>query len=170
MAACWRAVTRDVIFAGSLGLGADLVCQTFEGKETIDKRRALAVSAFSGAYVGVVCSYVYSLYPSLAVRLLTNPCQKRIGVVGSVTDNAVHVPALYIPSYFMTVGLMQGESIEHATKTLKEQWWDTTSTCWMFWVPVMALNFTMVPPTHQVRVVAAANFCWTIALDYVTHL
>ena len=97
-------MTRDAIFAGSLGLGADLVCQTFEGAKEFDKRRAAAVSIFTGAYVGVVCSYVYSMYPSLAIRLLQNPCRRKVGVVGSVTDNAVHVPALYIPSYFMTVG------------------------------------------------------------------
>ena len=165
----WRSLIRDVTFAGSLGLGADLVCQTLEGRENFDKRRAAAVSIFTGAYVGGVCSYVYSMYPSLAVRLLQNPCRRQVGVVGSVTDNAVHVPALYIPSYFMTVGLMSGETLEQSVSALKSQWWSTTSTCWCFWIPVMTCNFALVPVTHQVRVVAAANFCWTIALDYFTH-
>mmetsp|Transcript_25649 Transcript_25649/g.39428 ORF Transcript_25649/g.39428 Transcript_25649/m.39428 type:complete len:179 (+) Transcript_25649:202-738(+) len=169
---------RDTIFAGGLGLGADLVCQLgFEQKrpDEINCRRAASVAMFSGAYMGIVCSYVYSLYPPLAAlvmrssRMCPTKTMKVQGVVSSVADNALHVPALYIPAYFMTVGPLQGVSLMDSCSTLKEKWWDTTSTCWMFWMPFMAVNFTVVPASHRVRAVAAANFVWTIALDYITH-
>jgi len=133
------------------------------------------MAIFSGAYMGIVCSYIYSLYPSLATFVMRSsriPPTRSLqvqGVVSSVADNAFHIPTLYIPAYFMTVGPLQGGSWVESSLALKEKWWDTTSTCWMFWLPFTAVNFTMVPASHRVRAMAAGNFFWTIVLDYITH-
>lgn len=178
----WRAaLLRDTVVASGLGLSADIFCQCVIEKESvasIDRRRAVAVAAFSGVYVGVVCTYVYSLYPPLAALLIrsssmkkpSSAAQTRIqGVVSTVADNLIHVPIFYIPSYFLTVGPMQGDGLVESCDNLKEQWWSTLSSCWLFWCPFMAVNFTVIPATHRVRGVAVANFCWTITIDYLTH-
>lgn len=176
----WRkALARDTAIASGLGLCADLVCQCgFEKKPlgSIDQRRAAAVAAFSGVYIGVVCTSVYSLYPPLSAflirsspfRLPGSPARIQ-GAVSTLADNLLHVPFLYIPAYFLTVGPMQGDSFSDTSATLREQWWPTLSTCWLFWCPFMAVNFSVIPATHRVRAVAVANFCWTITLDYITH-
>lgn len=76
---------------------------------------------------------------------------------------------LYLPSYFISVGAMQGIPISESVNDMRESWWRTLGSCYMFWLPFMAFNFTRVPPEMRVKAVAGANFCWTVALDYITQ-
>ena len=175
----WTARTKkDVIIAGTLGLGADLFCQCVcEDKDvrTIDKRRAAAIAIFTGGYIGVTCNYIYSLYPHLSRKIAqsilpANICQARtLGIVSTAADNLVHVPILYIPSYFLAVGSMQGMPLSTSVRNMQDGWSSAVGTCWLFWIPFMAFNFRFMPPSHRVRAVAGANFCWTVALDFITQ-
>ena len=87
-----------------------------------------------------------------------------------IFDNVVHVPFIYIPSYFMAVGAMQGETPRESLNALSSQWPSPSVTSsWAFWVPVMSVNFSVVPMAYRVQVVGVANFVWTVLLDYITH-
>lgn len=189
----WRAtVWKDTAIAGILGLGADLFCQCVCEKKDwksgeVDKQRALAIAIFSGSYLGVACNYIYSLYPALAKSVMKSSSFQRIllslpsltkvrlcesktqGAICTMADNLIHVPVLYLPTYFFAVGTMQGIPITTIGKDMQESWWSTLGSCWAFWIPFMALNFTAVPPAQRVRAVAGANFCWTVTLDYLTQ-
>lgn len=175
-----RAIAKDVAAAGALGFLGDVVCQCgFEGATgaTLDRGRLGALTAFSAGYIGVVCGRVYTLYPPVArfvhARLLPAPMAAGVGfatteaVVSCGLDNFVHVPCLYLPSYYLAVGTMRGDSLAHTWRTLQEQYVSTMTSCWGFWVPVMLFNFRVVPPAFRVRVVATANFVWSVALDWM---
>ena len=178
----WRAtIKKDVLLSATLGISADIFCQCIcEQKElrSVDTRRAFAIAIFSGSYIGVACNYIYSLYPRLSrIVLSSNVMQKMLpdcqiraqGLVSTVTDNMLHVPMLYLPSYFISVGAMQGIPISESVNDMRESWWRTLGSCYMFWLPFMAFNFTRVPPEMRVKAVAGANFCWTVTLDYITQ-
>ena len=179
----WRAtIKKDTAIAGLLGLSADMFTQTVcENKplSSIDKQRTLAITLFSGAYLGIACNYIYSLYPALSSsivqsnlfrKMLPRYCETRsAGVISTVADNFVHVPMLYLPSYFLAVGTLQGVPVNNSIREMQDSWWTTLGSCWVFWVPFMAVNFAFVPPTQRVKAVAGANFCWTVCLDYITQ-
>ena len=180
----WRAtIKKDVIIAGSLGLGADLFCQCVceqKSLESVDRRRAASIAIFSASYLGVCCNYIYSLYPALATAVMKSHSFQKMaphmleprlvrGGISTMADNLVHVPILYLPSYFLAVGTMQGSSISASVEDMQASWWPTLGSCWAFWMPFMALNFAAVPQAQQVRAVACANFCWTVTLDYITQ-
>ena len=173
---------KDTAIAGLLGLSADMFTQTVcENKplSSIDKQRTLAITLFSGAYLGIACNYIYSLYPALSSsivqsnlfrKMLPRHCETRsAGVISTVADNFVHVPMLYLPSYFLAVGTLQGVPVNNSIREMQDSWWTTLGSCWVFWVPFMAVNFAFVPPTQRVKAVAGANFCWTVCLDYITQ-
>jgi protein Mpv17 len=178
----WRAtVRRDTAIAGILGLSADIFTQTVCEKKalsSIDKQRSFAIALFSGFYLGVACNYIYSLYPTLASSVIRSnlfqrmlpACETRSqGVISTVADNFVHVPVLYLPSYFVAVGTLQGLPIDQSIQEMQDSWWHTLGSCWAFWVPFMVVNFSLVNPTQRVKAVAGANFCWTVCLDYITQ-
>lgn len=179
----WRAsIKKDTFIAGFLGLSADIFTQTVcENKDlhSIDKQRTAAIALFSGSYLGIACNYIYSLYPSLARGIanssafrkrIPNVCgAKSTGVISTIIDNFIHVPMLYLPSYFMAVGTLRGAPITHSLEEMKDSWWTALGGCWAFWVPFMAINFALVPPAQRVKAVAGANFCWTVCLDYITQ-
>ena len=90
--------------------------------------------------------------------------------ISLLVDNIVHVPLIYVPTYFITVGAMQGETLSQSLGVLNSQWpAPAVTTSWAFWVPVMAMNFSIVPVAFRVQVVGVANFVWTVVLDYITH-
>lgn len=181
----WRAtITKDTAIAGFLGLAADIFTQTVCEKKpltSIDKQRSFAIALFSGSYLGIACNYIYSLYPNLARSILTSNAFRKVmptklcdmrsttGVISTVADNFVHVPVLYLPSYFVAVGTLQGVPLTNSIQEMQDSWWTTLGSCWAFWLPFMAVNFALVPPLHRVKAVAGANFCWTVCLDYITQ-
>jgi protein Mpv17 len=97
-------------------------------------------------------------------------CETRSqGVISTVADNFIHVPILYLPTYFVAVGTLQGLPVDQSIQEMQDSWWPTLGSCWAFWVPFMAVNFSLVNPAQRVKAVAGANFCWTVFLDYITQ-
>lgn len=166
----WRTTIRkDAAIAGLLGLSADIFTQTIcENKplSSIDKQRTFAIALFSGSYLGVACNYIYSLYPSLAKSVIKSTILQKMlpscriksqGVISTVADNFIHVPVLYLPSYFVTVGSLQGIPVQKSMQEMQNSWWSTLGSCWAFWVPFMAVNFALVPPAQRGRCLPKAS-------------
>uniref|UniRef100_A0A7R9ZMV5 Peroxisomal membrane protein MPV17 n=1 Tax=Craspedostauros australis TaxID=1486917 RepID=A0A7R9ZMV5_9STRA len=102
----------------------------------------------------------------LVQRLTPNQLQ---GAVGTLADNFIHVPLLYLPAYFISTGWMQGVPWSTTKQQMEQQFVPTMTSCWMFWIPFMGMNFALIPAAARVRAVAAANLLWTMTLDYMTH-
>lgn len=133
---------------------------------------------FAGLYLGVVCSAVYAIYPPLASILLKRgllkvsqvlDTTKLSALVATLVDNFVHVPMVYAPTYIMFVEA-RGMNMKESLQQLKQSYVPTVSSCWMFWIPVMGLNFAFTPPAYRVRVVMVGSFAWSVFLDYTSHI
>ena len=86
----------------------------------------------------------------------------------SIADN-IHDGSLMIPSYFIGVGLMQGDPLAGTLANLRREWLSSYLAGCCFWVPVMYLNFKVVPAMYRVRVMAVSNTCWSVIIDYLAH-
>ena len=174
-----RALGVDVCSAAGLGFAGDIICQKIEGKP-FDFRRLQAMTTFSAVYTGAFLHFLYPHFPN-AARAAANlvssaPLRKRLldqrsfsHAVGCAAVDNVHCALIYLPTFFVGVGLLQGESFDSAVATLRREWRDAYVYCTAFWVPFMSLNFKLVPPSHRVRAMASANFFWNVIIDYVAH-
>ena len=76
---------------------------------------------------------------------------------------------MMIPCYFVSVGLMQGDPLEATLGNLRREWLPSYSAGCSFWIPLMWLNFRVVPAAYRVRVMAVGNTCWSVIIDYLAH-
>ncbi len=176
-----RALSVDICTAAGLGLAGDVICQRLEGTDHTNLRRLTAVTVYDGLYIGGVLHFLYKLY-SPATRAAANilvssaPLRKRLldqttfsHALGCAAVDNVHCALIYLPSFFVGVGLLQGESFDAVATTLRREWKEAYMYCTAFWVPFMSLNFFLVPASHRVRAMASANLLWNIVIDFVAH-
>lgn len=176
------ALRKDIATAGGLGCAGDLVCQAaVEQVESIDWRRFFAVSAFEALYMGGVFHFLCQGFPLIvhaAGRQL--PTQSWLGGRLQASDSAAHAfgcavvdnihdGGIMIPSYFLGVGLLQGDSLVQARQNLRAEWLSSYLVGAGFWLPVMTINFAMIPPHYRVRTMAFANVAWSVIIDFMAH-
>lgn len=165
---------KNIIFAGGLGFGSDLICQSLvEKKDKIDFLRLGSLTIFNMFYIGGFLHYLYKAYPLLVTRFpfrsLKNTSSFGHSLACSLIDN-LHCGLIYIPAYFLFMDLSSTnktyqESIDH----LHKEWFTAYSTCTLFWVPFMCGNFFFVSPAHRVSAMAIANLGWSVGIDYLAH-
>lgn len=142
-------------------------------------RRLAALTFFNAAYIGGFLHFLYSCYPLVlrsAARSAPAGLSKRLGDEASVAhavgcglvDN-VHNGAVYIPAFFLGVGLLQGDTWEGVQASLRREWLETYAWCTAFWLPFSSINFGLVPPSGRVRAMAAANLVWNVVIDWLAH-
>ena len=85
----------------------------------------------------------------------------------AVVDNPRRHPL--DPSYYIGVGLLQGDSLAQARSNLAAEWRSSYLVGACFWFPVMSFNFAVVPPQYRVRTMAFANMAWSVIIDYMAH-
>jgi hypothetical protein len=57
---------------------------------------------------------------------------------------------LMVPSFYMTTGILKGETVEGAASQLSTEWVEaSTGTC-AFWLPTCAVNFALIPPHSRI--------------------
>ena len=177
----WPALRIDIITAGGLGCAGDLVCQSAVEGESIDWRRFFAVSSFEALYMGGLFHFLCQAFPLTVCAVGRQlPAQSWLGgrlqATGSaahafgcaVVDN-IHDGALMLPSYFIGVGLLQGDSLEQARSNLRTEWLNSYLVGAGFWLPVMSINFAIIPPHFRVRTMALANVAWSVIIDFMAH-
>jgi len=165
---------KNMIFAGSLGFGSDLICQSLvEKKDYYDYMRLGSLTVFSMLYIGGFLHYLYKAYPLLVTRIpfgsLRNPSSFGHSLVCSLIDN-FHCGLIYIPAYFLFMDLSStNKTYQQSIHHLQSEWLTAYSTCTLFWVPFMCGNFFFVPPIYRVSAMAIANLGWSIGIDYLAH-
>ena len=194
-----RSFATDIAACSALGGMGDVLCQLgVERREwpsqwrwprtdepyderIFDPRRVASLTVFTGAYVGGFLHFLFQIYPfavfaaartlplggPLRSRLLDERTLAHAHGCGWV-DN-VHNGAIYIPAYFLGVGLLQGDGLAESRDNLRAEWWPTYASATAVWVPYMSLNFLYVPPRRRVQVMAIGNLAWCIVIDYLAH-
>ena len=176
------ALRTDVVTAGALGCAGDFICQNgVEGQGSMDLRRLFAVSAFEAMYMGGVFHFLCQMFP-LVVCAVGRSLPARFGLAqklqatGSaahafgcaIADN-LHDGTCMIPSYFLGVGMLQGDTFAQSARNLRAEWRSAYAVDTLFWLPVMSANFALVPAQYRVRTMAAANTAWSVIIDYMAH-
>ena len=147
----------------------------------MDWRRLFAVSTFGAVYMGgafyflcqifplVVCAVGRKLPARFALASQLQATSSAGHAFGCAIADTIHDSSFMIPFYFLSVGWMQGDSFEKIKSNLRTEWL-TSSICGAgFWLPVMTLNFAVIPAAYRVRTTAAANMAWSVIIDYLAH-
>eukprot|EP00397_Hematodinium_sp_SG-2012_P039204 GEMP01042771.1.p1 GENE.GEMP01042771.1~~GEMP01042771.1.p1 ORF type:complete len:145 (+),score=16.85 GEMP01042771.1:381-815(+) len=144
------------------------MCQkVVERNEKVNWQRAGAFVFFCAYYQGGVMNYIYNWYSCTLTRYAITSTQG--GIITSLVDNFIHVPLLYIPSYYFTVGLLQGGDLESCWEKLRSDIIPTVCACWIVWLPLQALNFSVVPMHLRVAFVNVGCLAWNVILDSLSQ-
>lgn len=150
-----RPYITNTISGATLGFIGDQICQRFietEGDGGVSWKRSLAMTIFCGYYQGGVDTYIYHLYHyKLPIPRSMSTFGK--GMIISLIDNFIHVPLLYTPAFYSTLGLLQQHSMSETIDTMKREYYSTITLCWSMWIPLQLVNFTIVPRRYQVVIV-----------------
>ena len=170
---------RPIASAFTLGVIGDLVCQKFvEKEEKIDWGRHRAFVTFATFYQGAISYRVYGLYTRFLPSLLTYilPRSPRLasspvtfGLASTVADNFLHSPLLYLPLFFITTGLLQGQGPSDIKRAMDDSYFETIRACLGFWIPLQFVNFALVPERLRVLFVNFGCLLWNIVLDHLAQ-
>ena len=164
-----KPLRTNVITAGLLALGSDIICQAvLEQKKHLDLRRTLAITAFGAFYNGGICTLVYPLYFKVLPMALRQTSLRR-GLGTTLLDNGIHTPMFYIPTFFLSTGMLQGDSLAKSVETMKAGYLEAIKYTWAMWIPFQYLNFSVVPPKLRVLFLSSGCFFYTCGLDYFSQ-
>ena len=151
---------------------------TVEGRriDDLDTKRTAALTLFGGLYSGGALHVLYGVFPRAASEigrisgvpaLRNSSSMAHTGTIAMI-DN-VHCGALYIPTYFIAVGALQGHPHAEVQANLRSEWATTYASCSAFWIPYTFVNFAYVSARNRVKFVAVGNLAWSVAIDYLAH-
>ena len=180
-----RLLRTDMAVAGTLGVVGDVVCQLgierADAQET-DVRRVAANCVFNTVYCGGFLHFVFRFYPPIVCALgrrltpLGDTLRRQVATPGkfphvlgcALVDNA-HLGLIYTPAFFLTVGPLQGHSLQSSAANLQAEWWNTYAGCCGFWLPFMCVSFAFISPARRVQAMNAANLVWCSIIDFIAH-
>ena len=195
----WRidpSLRSDLLSASALGFIGDVVCQLWIEKRTapkeiadlkwdhqdeqkFDARRLWALTLFSTAYIGGFLHFLYQFYSPavfaiskylpLAMRLPLSRHDTMAHCLACACVDNIHCGSIYIPAYFISVGLLQGDSLEKSKDNLMTEWRTTYLTCTGFWIPFMWANWRHCAPAQRVKAMATGNLFWNVIIDHLAH-
>lgn len=164
-----KPVATNLITSGLLGLTGDLICQFgIERKnwKQFDLRRAFAFTTFSAFYTGVISLRIFATYPKILPSfIMKRPLYE--GLASSVLDCLVHSPLLYLPTFYVYTGAVSGLSIPESLQLYKSQFASMMTCLVAVWIPIQAINFSVVPRSSRVVFVCSANLVWNSIMDYI---
>eukprot|EP00913_Durusdinium_trenchii_P012900 g12114.t1 len=131
------------------------------------------------AYTGGFLHFLYKFY-SPTVRAISAYLPSALSLPLSRSESMahcfacawvdnIHCGSFYIPVYFLSVGLMQSDSLQASKENLMAEWWTTYVTCTGFWVPFMCANWRFCPAAHRVKAMQTANLFWNVIIDHLAH-
>ena len=159
----------NIVTGGILAAGSDIICQTLieeQDDEPFNYKRTLAITTFGMYYNGGLCSFIYPLYARILPQWFSRSLVRQ-GIGSTLIDNFIHSPIFYIPAFYMSTGILQGHSFTSSFATLKHGYQEVMLQTWMMWIPLQALNFSIVPPRMRVLVLSVGCFVYTIQLDFL---
>jgi hypothetical protein len=165
-----------VLTGGVLATLGDALAQAGDSNKPYDSARAASFAAFDSCYrvfqhmafpfiiakcQGHVLSSLVSALPGLTVGAtpMLAVCERVIAYQMCV------VPLLYYPVFFTFTGFMQGLDAKGTFQRAKGNFLP----CWkrnlMFWVPIQAIMFGLVPQRFQVSFTCVMGILWSLILS-----
>eukprot|EP00747_Dinoflagellata_sp_TGD_P220749 gnl/TRDRNA2_/TRDRNA2_92669_c0_seq1.p1 gnl/TRDRNA2_/TRDRNA2_92669_c0~~gnl/TRDRNA2_/TRDRNA2_92669_c0_seq1.p1 ORF type:complete len:211 (-),score=27.47 gnl/TRDRNA2_/TRDRNA2_92669_c0_seq1:50-682(-) len=151
--------------AGFLGFIGDYGTQRYiQKRDKVDQTRLAAMSLFCASYSGAAQHYIFLSYDYLLPRFALATAL-RAGISKSLFDNFVHAPFLYIPTFYICLGLLQGHEPQSISVALEREWASSSLSCAAFWTPIEGFVFGVVPQHFRILVVNLGNLVWNMFLS-----
>lgn len=135
----------------------DAIAQKMQaGEETVefDWKRSAIFTAFNFMWMGgpmsAYCAFLERSGMSVMAKLSATHC--------------IWNPLIYLPSYYLGAGFMRGESLVESSSKLVDEAPPTLVKCTTFWMPVSAVQYSMVPPAMQIAYLSAMSIVWSVIL------
>ena len=84
-------------------------------------------------------------------------------------DVYLHTPFLLLPSFYIITGASKGQSLGESLDLLRREWFTASFGSCLFWTPVCALNFALVPQHSLILVVAVCSFFHKTWLSWLSN-
>jgi len=171
LASAWK---RNAFVFGSVLTGAKtcfadlLVQKQYEGRETIDWSRNFVFSSFGLCYLGAFQYVQYTLwFPRLFPGVLARDVAKRVAF-----DQIINTGVWYYPLFYMVQScVMNSQFNSNTAREGLQRYQQNIATdmlnCWKLWVPMQAINFSVVPVHMRVPFAAGVSFVWSCILSAI---
>ncbi|KAG0654299.1 Protein required for ethanol metabolism [Rhodotorula mucilaginosa] len=80
-------------------------------------------------------------------------------------DQFVLTPCV-LSLFFTCQSLLEGKGFGEAKRRIETSWWPTIQRNWSLWIPVQAINFSIVPLHYRLLVVNFTSLFWNAYLSY----
>ncbi|MBW0479679.1 hypothetical protein O181_019394 [Austropuccinia psidii MF-1] len=80
-------------------------------------------------------------------------------------DQLVAAPTM-LAFFFTTMNYLEGNDLQQAEERLREKWGPTLFKNWLVFIPLQAVNFTLVPSHLRLLVINASSLFWNCYLSY----
>jgi len=157
--------------SGLLWSLSDIMAQKSEsvsqGAQGLSFRRVARYAFFGVAVYTPLFVFYYTLQDavvdhSVADSLVLDSLVK-LGV-----DQFLWTPFFYLPIFFGGMALLEGLSLSQAKEEALQKGWGLTPTLkanWKFWIPVNAINYTVMPRELRIVWINICPLLWTIYLS-----
>jgi len=147
---------------------ADITAQFLERrygnrKGAWDSRRTLSLVAFGVFYYGGPCKWFYLRYPAFFDRMLPNQSRPLKKMAASFIDCGIVTPTILLPSFYLITLSIKGEPLANIWQRYKENFVEVTAGTFVYWFPIVSLNFYFIPQHSQILVIVVGSFihkCW----------
>lgn len=155
---CMQVCASNQVFqATSIAGAADAFVQKTSRSHRLkgyDIRRTMSFAAFGMWYCGNVSPFIYRQF------------DRWFGVGNSLgcvlpklfSDVFIHAPLLYIPCFYLTIGMVQGKGWSKSIKNLQHMYFPTLLSYIVIWLAPMFFFFRYVPESHRVLYLALVSF------------
>ncbi|XP_053142856.1 mpv17-like protein 2 [Hemicordylus capensis] len=158
----------NTVTSGFLMGAADIIQQSLERRQkpTQNWNADRMVNMFiTGCAMGPLLHYWYYWIDKIIPGKDVNGIKPAII---KVTIDQVFAP-FFGGWYFITVGLLQGQSLVYSWNEFIDKFWDYYIAEIYVWTAAQMLNFLFVPPTYRVLFVNIVTLGWNVYLSYIKH-
>ncbi|GAA5861613.1 hypothetical protein JCM3774_002646 [Rhodotorula dairenensis] len=153
--------TGMVSAAFLFGAGDVLAQQGIEKKGTNhDIMRTVRLSAYGGLIFAPLITRVYGGIDRIRFSSKITTTVARVAV-----DQFVLTPCV-LSLFFTCQSLLEGKGFTEAKRRIETSWWPTIQRNWSLWIPVQAVNFSVVPLQYRLLVVNVTSLFWNAYLSY----
>lgn len=145
----------------------DFICQTAtRGDKRYDWWRTAGMLSFGLLYIGVFNAWLYRRYARWFSRV-KNPVANLACRV--FADTFIHVPLIWLPTFYFWTGTIKGESTEYISQKLQESYLMALLGSWAIWIPATSTNFHFVPPQMRILFMCTVSLIDKIRLSYMSN-
>jgi len=128
-----------------------------------DARRTLSLVTFGVFYYGGPCKWFYLRYPAFFDRMLPNYSRPVKKMAAAFVDLGIVAQIIFFPSFYLITFSIKGETLANVWKRYKTDCVEVTLGTFVYWFPIVTVNFYFVPQHSQILLIVVGSFihkCW----------